>query len=106
MGNISYRAVHTKSLWRKVNTHQSLESAINGKDGAAGLFARKVRISYETHGDPRYVVVWEQGAQSGFVIKPDPTSPKGIQQASIPLSDILAFERNGKANPSELEKYF
>lgn len=106
MGNISYRAVHTKTLWRKVNSHESLESAINGKDGAAGLFARKVRINYETHGDPRYVIALEQGAQSGFVIKANPTSPKGIQQTTIPISDILAFERNGKASPSELERYF
>lgn len=46
MGNICYRAVHTKSQWRKVNTHQSLSAAVTGKDGAAGLFARKVRINY------------------------------------------------------------
>ena len=106
MGNINYRAVHTKSMWRKVNTHQSLESAINGKDGAVGLFARKVRINYETHGDPCYVIVWEQGAQSGFVIKSDPSAPNGIRQASIPISAILAFESKGQASQSELSKYF
>lgn len=106
MGNVNYRAVHTKTLWRKVGSHQSVESAINGKDGATGLFARKVRINYETHGDPRYVVVWEQGAQSGFVIKPDPSTPKRIRQASIPIADILAFESRGQASQSELEKYF
>jgi hypothetical protein len=106
VGNINYRAVHTKSLWRKVSTHQSLESAINGKDGAAGLFARKVRINYETHGDPCYVFVWEQGAQSGFVIKSDSSAPKGIRQVSIPISDILAFESKGQASQSELRRYF
>lgn len=57
MVKVNYRAVHTKSMWRKVSTHQSLESAINGKDGAAGLFARKARINFETHGDPCYVQV-------------------------------------------------
>ena len=106
MGNISDRAVHKKTLWRKVNHHQSLNSAINGKDGAAGLFARKGRINYETHGDPLFVVVWEQGAQSGFVIKPDVNNPTGIQQRSIPIADILAFERKSQARLSELERYF
>ncbi|MGH2567809.1 MAG: hypothetical protein ACRDGA_05675 [Bacteroidota bacterium] len=106
MGNVNYRAVHTKTLWRKVGNHQSLDSAINGKDGAAGLFARKVRINYETHGDPLYVLVWEQGAHSGYVIKPDANGPKGIQKVSIPVADILTFERRGQANHSELEKYF
>jgi len=61
--------VHTKSPWRKVGHHKTLEAAIDGKDGAAGLFAHKARIDYEEHGDPRYVIVWKQGAQSGFVIK-------------------------------------
>lgn len=106
MGNINYRAVHTKSVWRKVNTHQSIDSAINGKDGAAGLFARKVRINYETHGDPCYVVVWEQGAPSGFVIKPDSSAPKGIRQVAIPISAILSFESKGQASQSELGRYF
>ena len=106
MGNINYRAVHTKTLWRKALNHKSIESAINGNDGAAGLFAKKVRINYGTHGDPCYVVVWEQGAQSGFVIRPDPSAPKGIQQVSIPISDILAFESSGYASQSELVKYF
>ena len=106
MGKIHYRVVHTKSMWRKVNTHKSLESAINGKDGAVGLFAKKARINYETHGDPCYVIVWEQGSQSGFVIKSDPSSPKRIRQASIPISAILVFENRGQVNQSELSKYF
>ena len=79
MAKVNYRAVHTKSMWRKVSTHQSLESAINGKDGAAGLFARKARINFETHGYPCYVLVREYCAQSGFIIKPDPSAPKGIR---------------------------
>ena len=106
MAKVNYRAVHTKSMWRKVSTHQSLESAINGKDGAAGLFARKARINFETHGDPCYVLVWEDGAQSGFIIKLDPSAPKGIRQVSIPISEILAFESKGQASQSELGRYF
>lgn len=106
MGKVNYRAVHTKSMWRKVNSHKSLDSAINGKDGAAGLFSRTVRTNYEVHGEPCYVLIWEDGAQSGFVIKPDPSAPKGIRQASIPISEILAFESKGQASQIELQRYF
>lgn len=106
MGNINYRAIHTKSLWRKVSTHQTLESSINGKDGAVGLFARKVRINYTTHGDPLYVIVWESGASSGYVIKADTSAPSGIRKASIPIATILQFENKGQASPSELERLF
>jgi 5-methylcytosine-specific restriction protein A len=106
MGSINYRAIHAKSLWRKVNTHQSLESAINGKDGATGLFARKARINYATHGDPLYVVAWETGATSGFVVKGDATAPSGIRKASVPIATIQLFEDRGQASPSELERLF
>jgi hypothetical protein len=106
MGIVNYRAVHTKSLWRKVGTHQSLDAAISGKDGAAALFARKARIDYERHGDPRYVIVWERGASSGFVIRHDANSPGDMEQAPIPLGDIDAFESRGQASDYELAKYF
>ena len=105
-GSIQYRAIHTKNLWRKVNSHKSLDAAINGKDGAAGLFARKVRINYETHGDPHYVLVWESGASSGYVIKADPSGANGIRIASAPMADLLRFEMREEASQRELELYF
>jgi len=105
-GPIMYRAIHTKTMWRKVGNHQSLESAIRGKDGAAGLFARKVRIDYAKHGDPLYVLVWESDAKSGYVIKADPSNPNGICATSVPMKDLLEFEARGQAGQRELEKYF
>jgi hypothetical protein len=105
-GPIMYRAIHTKSMWRKAGNHTSLENAILGKDGAAGLFARKVRIDYAKHGDPLYVLVWESGANSGYVIKAEPSSPKGICTASVPMKHLLDFEARGQAGQRELEKYF
>lgn len=105
-GSIHYRAIHTKSLWRKVNSHKSLDGAINGKDGAAGLFARKVRINYGTHGDPLYVLVWESGASSGYVIKADPSGANGIRIASAPMADLQRFEMREQASQRELEPYF
>lgn len=105
-GSIIYRAIHTKNMWRKVGSHTSLENAIVGKDGAAGLFARKVRIDYAKHGDPLYVLVWESGAKSGYVIKADPSAPKGIRTAGVQMKDLLDFEARGQAGQRELEKYF
>ena len=105
-GSINYRAIHTKNMWRKVGTHTSLENAILGKDGAAGLFARKVRIDYAKHGDPLYVLVWESGAMSGYVIKSDPSDPNGIRIARVPIQDLLNFEARRQAGQRELEKYF
>ncbi len=103
---ICYRAIHTKNLWRKVGTHRSLEAAINGKDGAAGLFARKARISYETHGNPLYVLVWEAGATYGYVVKADAAAANGICRAEVPMSDLLRFEASGQAGQRDLERYF
>jgi hypothetical protein len=34
-----------------------LKNAMLGKDGAAGFFARKVRIDCAKHGDPLYVLL-------------------------------------------------
>lgn len=105
-GAINYRAIHTRNLWRKVGNHTSLEKAILGKDGAVGLFARKVRIDYAKHGDPLYVLVWEGGADKGFVIRPDSNSPEGIRVASVPMHDIQDFESRGQASQRALDKYF
>jgi len=103
---INYRAVRTRTAWRKVSNHVSLDSAIYGKDGAAGLFTRKVRIRYETHGDPMYVLVWIDGEQSGYVVKPDATAEKGIIVAALPIAHLLEFETRRSASMSELEPYF
>jgi len=105
-GQILYRAIHTKTMWRKVGSHASVHNAVLGKDGAVGLFARKVRIDYEKHGDPLYVLVWEAGAHGGDVIKADPSSPNGIRFSSVPMADLLAFEARGQAGQRELERYF
>lgn len=105
-GVIHYRAIHTKNIWRKVSSHKSLENAILGRDGAVGLFARKVRISYETHGDPLYVLVWESGALNGYVVKADANTSNGIQIADVPMRDMLEFEARSRASQRELEKYF
>ncbi len=102
---IRYRAVHDRSQWRKVNSHRSMESALSGRDGARGLFAGKVRISYETHGTPRYVVVWQEGSTAGIVARPG-KNPGEIETASIPIAHIQRFESAGMAPQSALAGYF
>lgn len=103
---IIYRAVHSKNKWRKASNHQSLESAINGVNGAAGLFARKVRIDYEKHGDPLFALVWESNASSGFALRPDKNQPNKMQKVAVPIDKFLSFERNGFASEQELIALF
>ena len=103
---VFYRAIHTRTLWRKVGSHLNLEKAIYGVDGAAGLFAHRVRIDYEKHGGPCYVLVWLEGASTGYAIKPDSSADKGIRVVSVSMSDLLAYERKGQASATELEHHF
>lgn len=101
---IRYRAVHTKTAWRKVNTHRSLEAAIEGKDGAAALFARKVRTNYELHGSPLYVAVWEEGAQHGFVLAP--AANGGVRKVRVPIETLAVFEDNGGGRAEDFSRLF
>lgn len=105
-GKIHYRAVHTKTQWRKVNHHKTLESALYGINGAVGLFARKVRIDYTSYGEPLYVVVWQEGAKTGYVLKAAPAAPRGVCEVQVSVRDLLIFETAGSASQSQLEKYF
>ena len=105
-GRIHYRAVHTKTRWRRANGHASMDNAIHGKDGAAGLFAKRVRINYETHGEPVFVVVWRDGDQFGKVVRPHPAQGGGVELAPISVADIELIEAEGGAMPNELIKYF
>ena len=104
-GVVHYRAVHTKTAWRRAR-HQSLHNAIHGKDGAAALFARKVRTNYEVHGDPLYVVVWQEGANTGSVIRPHLANLGQVELAVVPIAQIQRMETQGGASASELFRYF
>jgi hypothetical protein len=103
---VNYRAVHTKSAWRGARGHKSMESAIYGKDGAAGLFAGKVRIDYERHGSPLYVLVWQSERGMGFVVTASNESPNGIAIAELPVSTIVEFEAHGGASIDVLARCF
>ena len=103
---IRYRAVHTKTGWRRVDNHASLDNAIHGKDGALGLFAGRVRINKELHGEPLFVVVWRDGDQNGKVVRAHPQHFGQIELANIPIQAIEQMEARGGSSTSELIKYF
>ncbi|THJ30897.1 hypothetical protein E8K88_16630 [Lampropedia aestuarii] len=104
---VTYRAVHQKSPWRKVRGHTSLKNALYGQnDGAPGLFAYRVRIDYEVHGEPLYAVIWEDHATFGFVVKKDSSSPDGISRVQVPIEVLLEYDARRGAATSELEAHF
>jgi hypothetical protein len=103
---VNYRAVHAKSAWRIARGHKSMENAIYGKDGAAGLFAGRVRIDYERHGAPLYVIVWQSGRSTGFVVTSSSASSTGIAVAELPVTAIEGFEALGGASTETLAQFF
>jgi|JI10StandDraft_1071094.scaffolds.fasta_scaffold08664_9 hypothetical protein len=103
---IYYRAVHSKTRWRKVNSHGSLESAISGVNGAASLFAGKVRIDYDKHGEPLYVLVWQSGAPSGLALRRHGASGSGLQQVAVPVEKLWEFERQQGGGDLQLSALF
>jgi hypothetical protein len=106
-GRVRYRAIHTKTSWRRANNHTSLENAIHGKDGAVGLFAGRVRIKdRELHGEPLFVIAWREGDQLGKVIRAHPEQPGQVELVEIPIETIERMEVHGGASTSELMKYF
>lgn len=88
MSAINYRTMHTKTKWLGGN-HKSLEAARDGKDGAAGLFASKVRVDYAKHGDTLYAFIWKGGANRGWAVK---SSSDGISKKRVPHDLIMALE--------------
>jgi hypothetical protein len=103
---IQYRAVHTKTNWRKAGGHGSIESAIFGRNGAAGLFAGKVRTDYARHGEPLYVLVWQSSHSTGKLIRRSSVAASGIDMVDIPVVDLERFDAHGAADVTQLARYF
>jgi 5-methylcytosine-specific restriction enzyme A len=105
---IYYRAVHAKSPWRKVSSHKSLDSAIDGKDGAKALLLKKGRIAekWDTYGRPLCVFVWEGGQSNGHVFRLSPQSEVEVQMRVLPISTIQKHEDQQSCSEVELKGYF
>lgn len=105
-GKVLYRAIHAKTKWRKAGNHSNLESAIRGPNGASALFRGKVRIDYTTHGEPLFALVWQEGAQTGSIIRAEAGQPDGIRIVTVPVGKLQAFDALGGVSERELATYF
>ncbi|PPC78620.1 hypothetical protein C4K68_03680 [Pokkaliibacter plantistimulans] len=83
-----------------------MENALGTKRGAKALFSEKADIDYKKQGKPLYVIVWEEGSKSGFVVKPDPNNEGEIVKAEISIHKISQYESIGSASSKELEELF
>lgn len=103
---IQYRAIHTKTSWRKAGGHVSMENAISGRNGAAGLFAGTVRINYEVHGEPLFVMVWQPSQEIGKLIRRAGGAGRGIEIVDILVEDLNRFDAQGCVDLALLAGYF
>ena len=105
---ISYRAVHERSLWRKVQIHKTLDSAIDGKDGAKALLLRKGRVGekWEQYGRPLCVFVWDSTQPNGYLLRTNPKNPTQVQIIELPLEIISRHEARQSCSEVEIKQYF
>lgn len=97
--NVQFRAVHINTLWRKAK-HYDIENALRGKSGATELFAGKGRINYELHGNPQYVIAWENGCATGIAVKSDGNG--GLLEHSVAID----FDDDVGVSADVLDKLF
>ena len=90
-GVVNYRAIHTKTHWRKVNSHLSIENAVLGKDGAIALFKGKARIDYDKHGTPTHAVVWQSGAPAGLILVLNSVG-NSVTAHKVPIAVLLEID--------------
>jgi len=106
--SVKYRAVHTEKPWRKVSHHKTIESAVNGKDGAIALLLKQGRIAgmWDTHGDPICVFVWEDGATMGSAYRLHPTKLSEVQSVEVDVATLEEFESQGGCDDDRIDELF
>lgn len=104
---IKYRAVHARNSWRKVGSHKSLHSAVDGPDGAKALLLKRGRIAekWSDFGDPSCVFVWEDGQHQGYALRLNPQKPEEVQTATVPIDQLLKHASAGGCGESDIKKY-
>jgi hypothetical protein len=105
---IKYRAIHTKAPWRKVGSHQSLFSAMDGKDGAKALLQQRGRIAekWEKYGAVLGVMVWDEAQPKGYLLRLKPGREKEVEIVELPIDTILRHEARSECSPGEIAEYF
>lgn len=106
--SIHYRAIHAKSPWRKIGIHKTLDSAINGKDGAKALLLKKGRIAekWEQYGRPLGVFVWDGMKPNGYLLRLSPGNLAQVEMIELPLQTILTHDIKESCSEVEINGYF
>ncbi|MQM29797.1 MAG: hypothetical protein CRU78_04285 [Candidatus Accumulibacter phosphatis] len=104
---IQFRAVHTKTRWRRAS-HESVANALGNKRGARALFDHLNKaIDYSKHGEPLYVLIWDERLPgSGEIVKPDHSRWDGLQHAPVSDQEINRFESGAAASDEDLDLFF
>lgn len=103
---IQFRAVHTKTRWR-VASHETLSGALGKLRGARALFDHTNKaIDYAKHGEPLYVIVWDERQDFGEIVKPDHDQWDGLLHGAVSVGDILRLDEVGSPSNEELERLF
>jgi len=105
---IKYRAIHTKSSWRKVNSHTSLEKAINGAHGAKNLLRKKgeVKKRWDTYGRVLCVLVWDEFGSHGYAFRLKDGSSDEVDTVEIPVNVLERYEQEKGCSTSEIDSFF
>lgn len=105
---INYRAVHTKSPWRKVVIHKTLDSAIDGKDGAKALLLKKGRLAekWDRYGRPLCVFVWDSAKTNGYLLRLNPSNAGEVQMIELPVNVVSKHDARESCSEVELNGYF
>lgn len=105
---IRYRAVHARSPWRKVQIHKTLDSAIDGKDGAKALLLRQGRVGekWEQYGRPLCVFVWDSAKTYGYLLRLILTTPQKPKWLSYPSTRFCGMKQASVVAETEIMEYF
>jgi HNH endonuclease len=106
--SVNFSAVHDQKRWRKHRKHQSLQAAIDGKDGAKNLLRRIGRATdmWQKYGDVRCVFVWEDDAENGQAFRLAPNGGGIIQAEKVKVDRIVRFDRKKDCNAQEIAECF
>lgn len=106
--SVHFAAVHDHNAWRKHSIHQSLEAAINGKDGAKNLLRQVGRIAgmWKKWGDVKCVFVWEDSSQAGYAFRLAATGGGRIDSASPSADRIRLFNGRKACSDQEIAQLF
>jgi predicted HNH restriction endonuclease len=106
---IKYRAVHERAPWRKVGIHKTIETAVDGPDGAKRLLKREGRVGkkWEEYGPPLCVFVWDdESTNDGIVFRLVAGQSGEIESAHVAQEVLEKLEKQRSCSALELDGFF